>query len=124
MRRNAIAMVLFALALGLKVLLPAVAVVHASHPNSSQIAFQDCLSAAVDGALDQTKAPGKTERHAANCPLCQISCEGAFALLERSPQLVPLVFIHRAAPWRLGEFAQPRAPPRNDHQARAPPHFS
>ncbi len=123
MRRNAIAMVLFALALGLKVLLPVGTAVHASG-YGPQTAFQDCLFAAEDGALGHTQTPGKADRHAASCPLCQISCDGAFALLERAPQPAPLTFVDRAAPWRLGELAQPRAPPEINRQARAPPHFS
>jgi len=115
---------LFALALGLKVLLPAVVVVHASHSPHAQTALQDCLSAATDGALGHAETPGKGERQAASCPLCQISCEGAFALLERAPQPAPLAFIDRAAPWRAADSAEPRARLAVAHQARAPPHFS
>ena len=124
MRRNAIAVVLFALALGLKVLLPTAAVVHASHAYSPQTAFQDCLAAAAEGSLDHAQTPGKGERHAANCPLCQISCEGSFALLERAPQPGLLAFSDRVAPWRHADSAEPRTRQAVSHQARAPPHFS
>lgn len=125
MRRNAIAGVLFALALGLKALLPAVALVHASHNPHAQTALQDCLSAATDGALDHAQTPpGKGERRVASCPLCQISCEGAFALLERSPQAGLLAFADNAEPWRAIDSAEPRARVAVTDQARAPPHFS
>ena len=83
MRRNAIALLLFALALGLKVLLPAAAVVQVSNNSAAQTALQDCLSAATDGELGRAQTPANGERHAASCPLCQISCEGVFALLDR-----------------------------------------
>jgi|SRR5208283_2340358 len=123
-RRNAFAVVLFALALGLKVLLPAVALVHASYSPQAQTALQDCLSAATDGALDHAQTPGKGERHVASCPLCQISCEGAFALLERAPQPGPPAFTDSAEPWQAVDNAKPRARLAVTHQARAPPHFS
>ena len=121
MRRNAFAVVLFALALGLKVLLPAVAV---SHAHSPQTAFQDCLSAAADVGLGHAQTPGKGERHAASCPLCKISCESALALLERAAQPGRLVFVERAAPWRAVDSAAPGVRLAAAHQARAPPHFS
>jgi len=124
MRRNAFAVVLFALALGLKVLLPAVAVAHASHAHSPQTAFQDCLSAAADVGLGHAQTPGKGERHAASCPLCKISCESALALLERAAQPGRLVFVERAAPWRAVDSAAPGVRLAAAHQARAPPHFS
>jgi len=125
MRRNAIAVVLFALALGLKVLLPAAAVVaDASRHGSQQTAFQDCFKAAADGALGQAQAPGKAQRHAAGCPLCQISGEGSLALLERAPQAAPLAFFDRAAPSRATERSAPRARLAATHQPRGPPHFS
>ena len=124
MRRNAFAVVLFALALGLKVLLPAAAVAYASNAHSPQTAFQDCLSAATDGALGHTESPGKGERHAASCPLCQISCEGSLALLERASQLGPLAIRDLATPWRAADGAEPQARLAVTHQARAPPHFS
>jgi len=121
MRRNAIAVVLYALALGLKVLLPATAVAHAQ---VQQTAFQDCLGAAEDGAPGHAQTPGTADRHAASCPLCQISCEGALALPARAPQPAPLAFIDRAAPWRAADSAEPRARLAVPHQARAPPRFS
>jgi hypothetical protein len=124
MRRNAIAVVLFALALGLKVLLPAAAVANASHAHIPQTAFQDCLSAAEDGPFGQAPTPGKADRHAASCPLCQISCEGGFALLERASQPDSLIFFDRAAPWRDADGAEPRARLSVTHQARAPPRAS
>jgi len=124
MRRNAIAVVLFALALGLKVLLPAAAVVRVSHSPLAQTALQDCLSAATDGALGQAQAPGKSGRHEASCPLCQISCEGALALLERAPQPGQPVFADSAEPWRASDSVEPRARSAVTDQARAPPRFS
>jgi len=125
MRRNAFAVVLFALALGLKVLMPAAgAVAYASHAQTSQTAPPDCLSAAIEDGLGHAQTPGKAERHAANCPLCQISCEGAFALLERAPQPKPFALFDRVAPRRAADSAEPRARLAVTHQARAPPHFS
>ena len=124
MRRNAIAVVLFALALGLKVLLPAAAVAQASHAHGPQTAFQDCLSAAADVALGHAQTSGKGERHAASCPLCKISCEGSLALLERASQPGPLAFSGPAAPWRTAESAEPRLRLPFAHRARAPPPFS
>ncbi|MFY9658026.1 MAG: hypothetical protein WAK01_15850 [Methylocystis sp.] len=124
MRRNAIAVMLFALALGLKVLLPAAAVVHVSHSPVAQTALQDCLSAATDGALGHAQTPGNGERHVASCPLCQVSCETALALLERAPQPGPRAFTDSAEPWRVSDSVGPRALLAVTHQARAPPHFS
>jgi Protein of unknown function (DUF2946) len=125
MRRNAIATVLFALALGLKVLLPAAAAVaDASRHGSQQTAFQDCLKVAADGALGQGQTPGKAERHAAGCPLCQISGEGSLALLERAPQPAPLTFFDRAAPFGPADWSAPPARLAATHQPRGPPHFS
>ncbi len=124
MRRNAIAVVLFALALGLKVLLPAVGMAHPSHADSPQTALQDCFAAAADGVLGHAETPGNGGRHAAGCPLCQISCEGALALLERASQSGPLAFSEPAAPWRTAESAKPRVRLALTHQARAPPYFS
>jgi hypothetical protein len=125
MRRNAIAVVLFALALGLKVLLPAAAVVaDASRHGLQQTAFQDCFKAAADGALGQAQAPGKAQRHAAGCPLCQISGEGSLALLERAPQAAAPAFFDRAAPSRAADRSAPRARLAAAHQPRGPPHFS
>ena len=124
MRRNAIAIVLFALALGLKVLLPVAAVVQVSNNSAAQTALQDCLSAATDGALGHAQAPGKGDRHAASCPLCQISCEGAFALLERAAQPGQPILSASAEPWRNVDSPEPRARVAAAHQARAPPQFS
>jgi len=124
MRCNAIAIVLFALALGLKVLLPAATVAHASHAHTPQTAFLDCLSAVEDGPFGHAPAPGKADRRSAGCPLCQTSCEAAFALLERAPQPVPIAFLDRAAPWRVADGAELRARLSVTHQARAPPGFS
>jgi len=124
MRRNPIAIMLFALALGLKVLLPAAAVAYAARAQSPQTAFQDCLSAAADVGLGHDQTPGKGERHAASCPLCQISCEGPLALQERAPQPAQLAFGNPAVSWRAAESAEPRARLAFTHQARAPPHFS
>jgi hypothetical protein len=125
MRRNAIAVVIFALALGLKVLLPAAAVVaDASRAHPEQTVFQDCVRAATDGALGQAQTPGKAQRHAAGCPLCQISGEGSLALLERAAQPAALAFFDRAAPFRAVVHAEPRARFAATHQPRGPPHFS
>jgi len=119
MRRNAIAVVLFALALGLKVLLPAAAVAHAP-----RTAFQDCLGAAEEGAPGPAHAPGKGARHAASCPLCQISCEGFLALPERASQSGLLALVDHAAPWRAADSEEPLRRLAFFHQARAPPQFS
>ena len=125
MRRNAIASVLFALALGLKVLLPAAAVADASRHGPQQTAFQDCLkAAAADGALGRGQTPGKAQRHAASCPLCQTPGEGSLALLERAPQPISLAFFDRAAPFGPAERSAPRARFATIHQPRGPPHFS
>jgi hypothetical protein len=126
MRRNAIAVVLFALALGLKVLLPAAAAVaDASRHRPQQTAFEDCLkAAAADDALGRGQTPGKAQRHAASCPLCQISGEGSLALLERAPQPIPLAFFDRAAPFGPADRSAPRARHAATHQPRGPPHFS
>jgi len=125
MRRNAIAVVIFALALGLKALLPAAAVVaDATRSHPQQTAFQDCVRAAADVALGQTQTPGKTQRHAASCPLCQISSEGSLALLERAPQPAVLAFFGRAAPLRAADRVAPPARLTATHQPRGPPHFS
>jgi hypothetical protein len=123
MRRNAIAVVLFALALGLKVLLPAEALAHASHVPGLETALQDCLSAIVDGAGGHQETPGKAERHAAGCPLCQLSCEGSFPLWERAPLQAPVALFDRAAPFGPADRAAPATPPVLAHQARAPPLF-
>jgi hypothetical protein len=125
MRRNAIAVVLFALALGLKVLLPAAAVVaDASRAHPQQTAFQDCVTAAADGAPGQAQTPGKAPRHAASCPLCQISSEGSLALLERAAQPGALAFFDRAAPLGSPDSVGPPARLTATHQPRGPPHFS
>lgn len=124
MRRNAVAMVLFALALGLKILLPAAAIARAPRAESPQAAFQECLGAAAEGALGHARTPGKGERHAESCPLCQLSCESAVALLGRPAQLELLSYLDRAAPWRDADGAEPRARQAVAHQARAPPRFS
>jgi hypothetical protein len=125
MRRNAIAVVLFALALGLKVLLPAATVVaDASRQGPQLTAFQDCFKSASDGAPGQAQTPGKGQRHAASCPLCQISGEGSLALLERAPQAAPLAFFDRAAPFGAADRSPPRARLAATHQPRGPPHLS
>lgn len=120
MRRNAIAVVLFALALGLKVLLPAGALAHAS-PNQAT-AFQDCSGAIADGAFGHRQTPGKGERHAAGCPLCPISCEGSFALSGRAPLRVPVALFDRGAgPFGSPDSAAPTTRAALAHQPRAPP---
>jgi hypothetical protein len=124
MRRNAIAVLLFALALGLKALLPAAMLADSARHGPQLSAFQDCLSAAAEGALGQAQTPGKAERHAANCPLCQISCDGSFALPGRAPQPASLAFFTHAAPFETAARAEPRARPAAAHQPRAPPLFS
>jgi hypothetical protein len=124
MRRNAIAVVLFALALGLKVLLPTALVADASRHGPQLSPFQDCVSAAADGALGQAQTPGKADRHAANCPLCQSSCDGAVALLERAPQPASPAFFSRAELFSPAARAEPRARLAAAHQPRAPPRFS
>ncbi|BDV40847.1 DUF2946 family protein [Methylocystis bryophila] len=124
MRRNAVAVVLFALALGLKFLLPAAAIAHAPRAGGPQPAFQECLGAAAEGALGHARTPGKGERHAESCPLCQLSCESAVALLGRPAQLDLVTYLDRTTPWRDAESARPRARPAVAHQARAPPRFS
>ena len=125
MRRNAIAFVLFALALGLKVLLPAAAVADASRHGPQQTAFQDCLkAAAADGALGRGQTPGKAQRHAASCPLCQISGDGPLALLERAPQPAAQAYFDRATPFGLADRSAPRPRLAATHQPRGPPHFS
>jgi hypothetical protein len=124
MRRNAIAAVLFALALGLKILLPAAVVAHAPRAEGPQAAFQECLAAAAEDALGHAQTPGKGERHGESCPLCQLSCESAVALLGRPAQLDLFAYLDRAAPWRDADSAEPRAHQALAHQARAPPRFS
>jgi len=125
MRRNAIAVVLFALALGLKVLVPAAGVVAgASRAHIEQTALQDCLKAAADGALGQGQTPGKAPRHAASCPLCQISGDGPLALLERAPQPAAQAYFDRATPFGLADRSAPRPRLAATHQPRGPPHFS
>jgi hypothetical protein len=122
MRRNAIAVVLVALALGLKVLLPAGALVTSRAP-SQGTALQDCSSAVADSAGGHAQSPGKGEGHAAGCPLCQLSCEGSFALLERAPLRAPVALVDRAAPFEPAERAAPATSVASAHQARAPPLF-
>nr|WP_158658735.1 DUF2946 family protein [Methylocystis bryophila] len=126
MRRNAFVVVLFALALGLKVLLPAAGVfAHVSNDaNLPQAALRDCVRAAEDGALGETQPPGRAQRHAANCPLCQIFSEGSFLLLERTPQPAALVFFEPAAPPTLDDHAANPVRAAAAHQPRGPPDFS
>jgi len=124
MRRNAIAALLFVLALGLKALLPAALLADASRQGPQLGSLQDCLGAAAGGAPGQTQTPGKAERHTANCPLCQISCEGSFSLPGRALQPGSQAFFSRAAPLKTATRAEPRARPAAAHQARAPPLFS
>jgi hypothetical protein len=125
MRRNTIAVVLFALALGLKVLLPAAAVVvDASRHDPGATALQDCLKASAESAFGQAQNPGKAERHAASCPLCQISCDSFLAVLERAPQPSGLALSDSAPPVGPADHLEPRARLAAAHQPRAPPRFS
>lgn len=126
MRRNTLVVVLFALALGLKVLLPAATVFAdvSSGAHLPQAALRDCARAADEGALGETQPPGKAQRHAANCPLCQICSEGSFLLLERTPQPAALVFFERAAPATPDDHAANPVRLAATHQPRGPPDFS
>jgi hypothetical protein len=123
MKRNAFAVVLFALALGLKVLLPGGALAHASHVPSQETALQDCLSAIADGAIGHAQPPGKGERHATGCVLCQLSCESSFALLDRAPLRAPVALFDRAARFGPAARAAPATSLASAHQPRAPPLF-
>ncbi len=123
MRRNAFAVVLFALALGLKVLLPAVAVAHAAHAPGQESALQDCWSGIADGAIGHPQAPGKGARHADGCPLCQLSCEGSFALLGRAPLQAPRASFVHATPFSPADRAAQSTPLASAHRPRAPPLF-
>ena len=123
MKRNAIAVVLLALALGLKVLLPAGALAYASHSPHRGAALQDCSSAIADGAAGHAQLPGKGERHAAGCPLCPLSCEGSFALPGRAPLRAPVALFDRAAPFDPTGRAAPATSLASAHQPRAPPFF-
>ncbi|MFY9655406.1 MAG: hypothetical protein WAK01_02300 [Methylocystis sp.] len=123
MKRGTIAAVLFALAVGLKVLLPAGALAYASHAPNQEAALQDCLSAIGDGAAGHAHPVGKGERHAAGCPLCQLSSEGAVALTGREPLRAPVASFDRAAPIGTASSAAPATSLASAHQPRAPPLF-
>ena len=123
MRRNAIAVVLFALALGLKVLLPGAAVAYASHAPNRGAALQDCLSALGDDAVGHAHPLGKGERRAAGCPLCQLSCEGSFTLTGRAPLRAPVALLERAAPLGIASSIPPAVSLASANQPRAPPFF-
>jgi len=123
MRRDTIAAVLFVLAIGLKVLLPAGAFAYASHAPNRESALQDCLSAGSDGDGGHAHPLGKGERHAAGCPLCQLSSEGAFALTGRAPLSAPVALFNRAASFWTASSVAPARPLASAHQPRAPPLF-
>ncbi|ARN80783.1 hypothetical protein B1812_06515 [Methylocystis bryophila] len=120
MRRNAIAVVLFALALGLKVLLPAATPGHAATVPGQGTVLQYCISAVTYGAGGQQHAPGKGG-HVAACPICQLSCEGSFASLERAPLQAPVALHDRVELFGRADGAEPPRPLASAHQPRAPP---
>jgi hypothetical protein len=124
MRRHWVATLLFVLALGLRSLLPAAAeIAYAEGIAPGKTVVQLCLKAAADRASGQSQAPGGAH-HGDDCPLCQASCDGALALLERTPQPGSAPVHWRKIAWTEADRALPATRRSPAHQARAPPSFS
>ena len=123
MRRNWIAVLLFAWALGLRALLPATAGV--VHMDSGAKAVAICLPGQLPGASAQTPGeskPGESVPHREDCLWCAMSCDGV-ALPSTPTQTVAIFTPWQEAPWAQKRAAWSLVRFTTAHQPRAPPSF-
>lgn len=127
MRRNWIAVVLFAWALGLKALLPATAgVAQMNGVGVGASPFELCLRDLQFGAGsdDSTRqSPDRNIPHREDCLWCAASGDASGALAAAPAPLGPSLVAWVEVPWTQPSAERPVGRHSTSHQPRAPPSF-